>query len=141
MGLENLKNLSPRLFNDKILKTLPDGWLKNEGIKNLVMGFIGNSKLAFLDTNGNTHLINEGKGHWNDDCGIWFSNDSYADYSCRFGYPYQYQAPKINLGNNKPLQARYRPCELCGAHSQLITAYLNGIKTEICSGCSRLDIR
>lgn len=61
-----------RIFNEMILKKLPNGWVVNDGIKAMVEEFIGKSKLAVLNRNGDVHLYNEKDGSWKE--GVWFSN-------------------------------------------------------------------
>ena len=64
-----------QLFNEKILKGLPDDWFYNESIKTLIEDFIGFSKLAVLTIDGDVDIFNEEKGTWIG--GNWFSNTSY----------------------------------------------------------------
>ena len=66
-----------RLFNEMILQSLPKGWFQNQAIKDLIEPWIGNSKLAILNKNGEVNIINEEKGNWNE--GVWFSNTSYEE--------------------------------------------------------------
>ena len=68
-----------RMFNELILQELPDNFVFNEAMKELISGYIGNSKLAFMDTWQNVVIINEQKGSWDE--GVWYSNDSYLDFN------------------------------------------------------------
>ena len=64
-----------QMFIDETLKYLPDSWLFNDGISDLIEHSIGNSKLVIMDNEGSIRIYNEDKGHWKDN--IWFSNHSY----------------------------------------------------------------
>ena len=62
-------------FNENILHKLPANFLSIELIMELISGYIGNSKLVFMDNKGNITIVNEEEGIW--DMGCWFSNNSY----------------------------------------------------------------
>lgn len=68
-----------RMFNEVILQKLPEGFLNYEAVKELIGGYIGSSKLVFMDNKQNVTLINDDKGTW--DGGVWFSNGTYHSYS------------------------------------------------------------
>lgn len=68
-----------RIFINDILSLLPEDFTQNTGIQRLLSGFIGDSKLLFLDKNGNYNLINESLGHWDEAHENWFSNYSYQN--------------------------------------------------------------
>ena len=67
-----------RVFIEKVLLDLPETWLDNRYLEDMVDGFIGWSKLAFMTTNPDldheVYLINEISGQWDD--GMWFSSAS-----------------------------------------------------------------
>jgi len=63
------------LFNELVLKKLPVDWIHNDAIYELVSGYIGGSKLLFLNTDNDAYIINEEAGVW--DMGCWFSNTTY----------------------------------------------------------------
>lgn len=66
------------MFNEHILKPLPDGFLSNSAITSLIKEYIGSgSKLAFLSSANQITLINEKAGEWSD--GVWFSNGGYKE--------------------------------------------------------------
>ncbi len=65
-------------FNQKILKQLPNNFLNNRAVTNLISRYIGRSKLLFMNHIGKYWLINEDLGHW-DKSGNWFSNYSYCE--------------------------------------------------------------
>ena len=69
------------MFNECILKKLPNGFLSNLSIATLIASYIGaGSKLAFLNSKGVISIINEKAGVW--DKGVWYSNTGYqkSDY-------------------------------------------------------------
>tara|TARA_R100000808_G_C2151149_1_gene160107 strand:- start:178 stop:1104 length:927 start_codon:yes stop_codon:yes gene_type:complete len=68
-----------QMFNKEVLKELPLDFLENTAHIKLISGFIGNSKLVFLDSKKNFSIINEDMGHWNDEETIWFSNNGYCE--------------------------------------------------------------
>lgn len=72
------KRSDTNMFNELLLKQLPDDFLCNEAIKELISGYIGKSKLVFMDYKQDVCIINEHLGIW--DNGIWFSNDGYKDF-------------------------------------------------------------
>lgn len=76
--LTNKKLNDTRHFNNKILKNLPVNFLKDKAIVELIKGYIGSSKLVFLDNSGKTTIINADLGQWEN--GIWYSNSSYKPY-------------------------------------------------------------
>lgn len=63
------------IFNELILKKLPEGWEDNEGIKYLIEDVIGWSKVAVLHADKGFTIYNEEKGEWHEGC--WYSNSSY----------------------------------------------------------------
>jgi predicted glutamine amidotransferase len=80
-GMINNMERSPEfsdtyLFNQFVLKTLPQHFAKNEAICELIGAYIGHSKLVIIDGQ-DSYIINEYLGHWN--AGNWYSNDSYKD--------------------------------------------------------------
>ena len=93
-----------QVFNRDILQELKDEFLSDIILIKLIKGFIGSSKLAFLNRDGSFQIINEKLGHWKK--GVWYSNSSYKDrvtYSTKskwwkaygsyddYGYGYDYE--------------------------------------------------
>lgn len=62
-------------FIENILQKLPDNFLRNDVLVELISGYINASKLVFMDNNGKIDIINEQLGKWEN--GIWYSNDTY----------------------------------------------------------------
>jgi hypothetical protein len=69
------KDFSDTYEFNEILKKLPQNFLKNSGIIELIETAIGSDKLIFLDSSNNWTLINEQNGHWFEN--NWYSNNSY----------------------------------------------------------------
>jgi hypothetical protein len=65
------------IFARSILARLPEGFLDNKPTTWLIEQYIGNSKLVFLASNGQTWILNEALGVWDD--GVWYSNTTYRD--------------------------------------------------------------
>ena len=59
------KKSDTMMFRNDILRNMPSEWIFNDSVLKLMEESIGNSKLAFLDRNGNYRIVNEGLGHWN----------------------------------------------------------------------------
>lgn len=75
------------IFVQDVLNKLPDGWLENKAELFLIKQYCtkNNSKLIFLDSSGESKIINEVDGIWDE--GIWFSNSGYKQgYSYKFGF-------------------------------------------------------
>lgn len=69
------KRSDTQIFNDEVLKTLPVGWEKSEGIRDMIEDYIGQSKVITMNDEGEVTIFNEGSGHWAKGC--WWSNFSY----------------------------------------------------------------
>lgn len=80
----SLKN-DTQIFNETILKKLPNNFLYSEAILELIAGYIGFSKLLFMDNLGQFLIVNEDLGHW-DNNGNWFSNHSYQQKTSKIGF-------------------------------------------------------
>jgi len=69
-------------FNERILKPLTQSGADlfgNNAVCELIRGYIGSSKLVFLNSNNDIFIMNERMGEWED--GVWFSNTSYKTYN------------------------------------------------------------
>ncbi|MGI9571739.1 MAG: class II glutamine amidotransferase [Candidatus Actinomarinaceae bacterium] len=141
------KRSDTRVFNDVVLKSLPNRFIHNASIIKMMSDFIGHSKLIFLNSNNQFKIVNEKMGHWIGK--TWFSNSSYkpnkfdfGGYSsranfnqCNFNFDdddgVEYVAPKIKLK-----QTRYinRKCEKC---SQLVSKqhYHSDTHNWVCGVC------
>lgn len=90
-------------FNEKIVKPLykdNQGFLKKVYVKELLSGFIGYSKLIFMDNKGRSTIVNADKGEWSN--GVWYSNTSYHPRKSYFPQqtqkvlPYQQNEPIVH---------------------------------------------
>ena len=70
-----------RIFIEEVLSELPETWLDDPHLVDMVEGYIGGSKLTFLTTNPalkkGVYILNEMKGTERD--GMWFSNSLALD--------------------------------------------------------------
>lgn len=63
------------MFNETTLQMLPKGWYGNPAVRTLIEDYIGMSKLAVMNNQGEFQLFNESKGEWAGD--IWYSNTQF----------------------------------------------------------------
>lgn len=116
-----------QMFNEEILKGLhPEDLVYNNTIKRLLEEFIGwNSKLIFMNIDGDIQICNEKKGNWEDGC--WYSNTSWkpkvsktvypiaksnSSWNYRNGYGYEYEEKEDTVFS-------YEPCDMCGGYKQI----------------------
>ena len=87
--------------------------LLNPSIQKMLIESIGNSKLAFLDNEGNSYIINEKLGHRYNS--IWYSNETYKEknsfsyYSHEFIYDSKKCAECFTVLRND----EYDVCDYC----------------------------
>lgn len=62
-----------RMFNETVLRLLPEGWMRNAGITRLIEDFVGQSKIVVMDRTGDVVIYNQEAGSWEE--GVWFSNN------------------------------------------------------------------
>jgi predicted glutamine amidotransferase len=79
-GIINMVKTDPKrsdtsMFNDLVLKKLPENFIRNSAITSLIEESIGTSKLVFLDSKGQYLISNESLGKW--DNNVWYSNTTY----------------------------------------------------------------
>lgn len=107
------------LFNLNILSKLPEGWEKSEVICTLVQSFIGHgNKLAFLNSDNETLILNEQLGEWDEGC--WYSNTSYKApklVTTTAGNNWNYYP---NRGNITSISDYYKKCKNpgCGKNAK-----------------------
>lgn len=80
---EDKKLSDTQVFNRDILKHLKKSFLKDTIQIKLLEGFLGSSKLVFLNNDKSYKILNEELGHWVKD--VWFSNSSYKDRMVSYG--------------------------------------------------------
>lgn len=66
-----------RYFNKAILQHLNPNFFRDGAYRSLVERFIDHSKLAFLNTDGETFIFNKDKGTMDGD--VWYSNGGFKD--------------------------------------------------------------
>lgn len=67
-----------RVFGDDYLKKLPDDFLENPPIMNMMAEFVNHSKLAFINNRRQMRILNMSKGETDE--GRWFSNSSFRGF-------------------------------------------------------------
>lgn len=77
--------------------------LNHSGLRQLIYAVIGNSKLAFVDAQGQFAIFNEHLGHWTAN-GDWMSNDSYKAVRT-WVYQGNKKVSKTSLSTHKPKKA------------------------------------
>lgn len=72
-----------RVFVEEVIPSMPNNWIDNEQLFNVVEEYIGSSKLVVLgaNTESSAYIFNEDMGNWSKDKKIWFSNRSYCSIS------------------------------------------------------------
>jgi hypothetical protein len=108
---------------------IKDGGVKillNPSIQNMIVESIGNSKLAFLDNNGNSYILNEKMGHRNNS--IWYSNNSYKELHLIEDYNYGFQIDSSNPYTDPELT-----CQECFNE-------LTKDEYELCDSCDGMDL-
>jgi predicted glutamine amidotransferase len=109
-------------FNQKVLKQLPQNFLNNHAITELISRYIERSKLLFMNNLGRYWLINENLGHW-DNNDNWFSNYSYCETNVISSREFMWEH---NIGC-------LDYCQYCG----LELMEDKEIENETCCGCMR----
>jgi len=74
-----------RTFVDDYVKPINKGnprFIYTEYGNRTLKACIGSSKLVFLNKKGESVIVNESAGHWQD--GVWYSNDSYKTIKVRY---------------------------------------------------------
>ena len=90
-------------FNQKILKQLPNNFIDNIAVHDLISKYIDHSKLLFMNNTGKYWILNENLGHW-DKNGNWYSNYSYCELSSEFELRSQFWSNDPN---------EYNVCQYC----------------------------
>ncbi len=94
--------------------------LNNPTFINTIEDIIGGSKLVFLDNLGNTYYVNKDLGHDNNK--IWYSNDSYMNYT-------QYYIESDN-------SYEFDSCKLCNDCGQIMD---KSVDLTYCEECNEYD--
>ena len=135
------KRSDTSMFNDLVLKKLPDDFIRNSAITSLIEEAIGTSKLVFLDNKGQYLISNETLGDW--DGNVWYSNATYKwgytyykkpAYGYSFGsdaYKETKKTKKKVSGNLYLPNVNHTTCRMCQSH--LYTRYEE--RRGFCGGC------
>ena len=107
-------------FNQKILKQLPQNFLNNHALLELISRYIERSKLLFMNNHGKYWIINEHLGHW-DKKQNWYSNYSYCETNFTFKKTLQWTHDILD----------YDYCQYCGIELLEEREVVN----ETCYGC------
>ena len=124
-------------FNELILKKLPNTFLNNHAITDLIEGYIGYSKLIFLNSDNEASILNEDLGHW-DEFNNWYSNNS---YQCNYAKPKIAKSPVYNNYSidtdyyNKAYQNDTEICANCDYH---IATYSTQFSQYLCYDCKKI---
>lgn len=130
-----------QIFNDIVLKRLPEGFLRHIEIKHLLEKYCKESmtKMIFMDSTGTVTIINEGAGEWVDRA--WYSNGGIKEY---IGYGYSgayYYNPKdirhkggVVTPQLFPQSRRknWQQCKWC-------LGYFYKLNDDCCSGCKTFN--
>jgi len=70
-----------RHFRDEVLQKLPNGFLDNDSMREMIRSYISGDRMLFMDGEGNFTILNETTGSWEftadddlDNNGVWFSH-------------------------------------------------------------------
>jgi predicted glutamine amidotransferase len=154
-GLEQSKEFSDTyLFNQTILKRLPQTFLKNEAILKLLEEYIGFSKIIFLTGGNDWVILNEDSGYWIGD--NWYSNKTFkaqpklvyssfpqATKNSYFDYKSKNYLSE-DIGNWASESETYSPketyCDCCNETCEG-TEYVKEWNCEMCEKCIKSYIQ
>lgn len=144
------------LFNEEVLKKLPDDFIANANTRYLIADYIGTDKMAFLDVIEGypcVSIINQSKGIVDEDTGIWYSNNSFKPYIRNFRVKKNTikSEPKVycegcgsecktkkETESGVCYKCNGKICECCGdvttAHNRIEVKY-GGKKHVLCNTC------
>lgn len=126
-------------FNEFVLKKLPNGFLQSLEIKQALENYCRESmsKIIFLESSDQIHIINEQAGYWEND--IWYSNGGIENY-IGYGYSgaYYYNSGDVRHKGglittqifSEANRKKWQRCEMCKGY------YLKEkIVDDFCGGC------
>jgi hypothetical protein len=138
-GVERFNMTDVQRLNEKILKKLPDNFLKIPEYRTVLESYCANNftKMLFMNDRGEVEIINEQSGIW--DRGIWYSNGGIKNYSgYGFSGAYYYNQGDIRhkggISNanvfSSEAKKRWRLCSSClGFYRE------EKMDRELCIGC------
>ncbi len=103
-----------RTFVDDYVKPINKGnprFIYTEYGNRTLQACIGSSKLVFLNKKGESVIVNESAGHWQD--GVWYSNDSYKTIKVRYS---NFSSPYYSASHcySTPKKSTAKPNEIIG---------------------------
>lgn len=123
------------IFVNDILKKLPEDFLYQDHLVELIRGYIDNSKLLFMDNKGKAWILNSDLGEWTKD--NWFSNNTYKFSS----YKYYKNYNKYYKHNPTPITSTTDYindnlyCKICMNELKTDREIIN----EVCNRCYDMD--
>lgn len=137
-GMINIQQLNNSVsdtytFNELILKKLPNNFLSNHAIIDLIENYIGYSKLVFLDSDNNASILNEDLGHW-DALDNWYSNNS---YQCSYTKTKVTKAKTYQIDADYYNTAYYNDTDNCANCDHYNATYSKEYSTYLCYDCKR----
>lgn len=141
------KENDTQIFNNSLLKNLPDGFLYDTGIMNLIEYSIGTyNKFVFLDEYGVYHIVNEQAGTWDE--GIWYSNKSYMQPVHKYNTRYYDKWEDLDYGwaKNRKYDStkdawddevnNWSNCDDCGNLIETdLLSYVADFNAHVCKTC------
>ena len=121
------KRSDSKIFAEDTLANLPEGWMNNEAVCDLIEQYITKSKLAIMDKDGTVLFINEEGGHWYE--GLWVSNYSYYPHtkSIQKSKPSSWEE-NVHKHKNKGKGSKKKGCTVYKHPGGEFTRYINCVK-------------
>lgn len=133
-----------QVFNKDYLQNLPNLWIDNNVILNLISDYIGSSKLIFLTSDRKFKIVNKKLGHWVEK--TWFSNSSYKRNVFDFGGQTSYGS--CGIGNNNSSNTAWNRSQgvlgFYGTQSKKDDGYRLRYQhhdPEPCMGCDEVSLK
>lgn len=140
-GLGTLKQSDTQVFNETVLKKLPNNFLKDSKIFKQIEKYADKSlsKFVFLDNKNNVTIFNIEGGVWED--GVWFSNSGY-----KFEYSSYYNSYNhFGFSGEEDDYSSYtsptyrRACVICKVHQSLLgMKWVSRFGGWVCESCRKL---
>lgn len=129
------KENDTQIFNNSVLKHLPQDFIYNKGINRLLYSTIGRyNKFVFINDAGFIKIINKRAGII--DSGVWFSNKGYIPYVPPQPIKTNTTWSETEFFNTRPFTKLKTPveCEGCLNLSNELT-YVNALNMDVCANC------
>lgn len=122
-------NFSDTYELNELLKGMPEDWLLNQSVIELLSDYISSSKLVFIRQNEYS-IINEHLGKWDD--GNWFSNDTYKPIQ-KYRYYDGEKYSNYSFADEYTNVRDWQYCECCNELSEV--KYVSTYNMDICHKC------